>query len=556
MPGPISVNSQSAVQVGPQTLTPGGAPVVFSGTTFSLDPSASSVVVNGVPAQVPAPAPSPASNPAPVITFGGQTITADPSTNFIIGSQTLAAGGPAITVQNTPISLAPSASFIVVGSSTQALAPAPAVSPAPAVLTFGGQTITADSSSHFVIGSQTLAPGGPAITVQNTAISLAPSASFVVVGSSTQALTPAAAVTPVPAVLSVGGSTITANSASAFVIGSQTLTPGGIITVSGTPVSLAPSASFALVGGSTQVLQTTPTPGPAILTLGGATITANSASAFVIGTQTLTPGGVINISGTPISLAPSASFAVIAGSTQLLPHAPTSGPAVLSFDGATITANSASAFVIGSQTLTPGGVITVSGTPVSLGASASYAVIAGSTQMLPHLATPAPAVLPFAGSSITANAASDFVIGTQTLTPGGVITVSGTPISLPVGGSYVVEGTSTIPLATAPPGPEAFTFAGQTYTANSASDFVIAGQTLVPGGVITVSGTPISLAATPTDVVIGTSTQGLGNFIISGIGGANPSGQPFLGTASHLRGETGLVVKLISIVGLGLYLVT
>ena len=89
-----------------------------------------------------------------------------------------------------------------------------------------------------------------------------------------------------------------------------------------------------------------------------------------------------------------------------------------------------------------------------------------------------------------------------------------------------------------------------TLTANSASDFVIDGQTLAPGAAITVSGTEISLSPKGTDVVLGTSTEsvGLGGMIISGFGvgagltvttgsgSANASAIPvgFTGDASRL----------------------
>ena len=490
---PIVMNSLSALQVGSQTLTPGGAPIILSGTTFSLAPSASAVVINGVSSQIPAPA---ASGP-PIIQVGGQAFTADSLSNFVIGAQTLAAGGPAITVLNTPISLASSASFVVVGSATQTLAAAPAFAPAPALLTFGGQSVTADSSSNFVLGS-------------------------------------------------------------------QTLTPGGAIVVSGTPVSLAQSADFAVVGSNTQIIQPATHPSPVVLSLAnGLSITANSASDFIIGSQTLTPGGLITIAGTPVSLAPSANFAVIGDSTQTLqPAATNPSPVVLSLaNGLSVTANSASAFVIGSQTLTPGGVITIAGTPVSLAPSASFAVIGGSTQILQPAPTNAPAVLPLANGFITANSASAFVIGSQTLTPGGVITLSGTPISLAAAGSYVVVGTSTIPLATAAPSsagrpsPEIFTFAGKTYTADAASDvFVIDGQTLSPGAAITVSGTQISLAVIPTDGAVGGGgSEGLASFILSGLGGgggraAETSVVAFEGKAARGRGPGSgwLGVKVMS----------
>ena len=70
------------------------------------------------------------------------------------------------------------------------------------------------------------------------------------------------------------------------------------------------------------------------------------------------------VGGTTVSLAPGASFAVIAGSTQALGSAQATAPGlpVFTLDGSTITANPASQFVIDGQTLTPGGGINVHGT--------------------------------------------------------------------------------------------------------------------------------------------------------------------------------------------------
>ena len=53
-----------------------------------------------------------------------------------------------------------------------------------------------------------------------------------------------------------------------------------------------------------------------VLTLGDTSITANSNSEFIIAGQTLTPGGEITVSGTPIHLGSDASAAVIGSSTE------------------------------------------------------------------------------------------------------------------------------------------------------------------------------------------------------------------------------------------------
>lgn len=105
----------------------------------------------------------------------------------------------------------------------------------------------------------------------------------------------------------------------------------------------------------------------------------------------------------------------------------------------------------------------------------------------------------------------------------GAIIISGTILSYPSGGTAVVIDTSTEALSYATitsSSAATFTFDGSTYTANTSSNFVIAGQTLTPGGVITVSGTPIYYGAAGTDIIVDSSTEavGLGGLILNGFG--------------------------------------
>ena len=72
---------------------------------------------------------------------------------------------------------------------------------------------------------------------------------------------------------------------------------------------------------------------------------------------------------------------------------------------------------------------------------------------------------------------------------------------------------------------------------NTASDFIIDGQTLTPSGVITVSGTPISLDSTPTGAVVGQSTEALGSVIIAGFGGGPSASAPTILTGAAPRVE-------------------
>ena len=324
----------------------------------------------------------------------------------------------------------------------------------------------------------------------------------------------------------------------------QTLAPGSSAAMlSNTPISIAPGGLAAIMGTSTQILATLSS--PAELTFAGSTYTADSITNIYIAGQTLKPGKPpIIISGTAISLAPGGAAAVIGTSIQLLsiaaPNHAESAPTLV-VGGSTYHAHSTSQFVIGSQTLTPGGSIIVSGTTLSLDSGASIAMIDGSTKQLsPAIATPEP-IITFAGSTYTGGASSDFFIAGQTLEKGGAITVNGVALSYDQKGTAIVIGTSTELLSTAiPSGTEApvFTFEGSTFNEVASSDFIIDGQTLTKGGVVTVDGTPISFGAAGTDVVVGSSTEpvGLAGYIMSGFGsGPTNTSAPFqfLGKANR-----------------------
>ena len=94
----------------------------------------------------------------------------------------------------------------------------------------------------------------------------------------------------------------------------------------------------------------------------------------------------------------------------------------------------------------------------------------------------------------------------------------------------MVIGSSTQLLTPAPTTePVVLTLGGSTYTENSASQFIIGGQTLLPGSSITISGNRVSLDSAATEVVIGSSTEaltaastGVGGLIMGGFG--NPEG--------------------------------
>ena len=136
--------------------------------------------------------------------------------------------------------------------------------------------------------------------------------------------------TPAPQLaVSVGSSIISADLDGNFVIADQTLVPGGSpVTALGKSIYLQPSNAAVVVDGSTISLQQAlPQPSyprpPMILPIGSNRIAADTEGNFVIGSQTLVPGGSpVTALGKSIYLQPSNAAAVIDGNTVTLEQAP------------------------------------------------------------------------------------------------------------------------------------------------------------------------------------------------------------------------------------------
>jgi uncharacterized protein YodC (DUF2158 family) len=129
----------------------------------------------------------------------------------------------------------------------------------------------------------------------------------------------------------------------------------------------------------------------------------------------------------------------------------------ITFNGITATPGSSSEYMLGEQTLKPGGpAITFSGTQVSLAPGASAIVVGLSTSMLLASDSPGDLELPNGPAPVltltaNSNSASEYVIGDQTLKPGGpAITISGTPVSLDHQATALLVGSSTMPIVVVP----------------------------------------------------------------------------------------------------------
>ncbi|KAF7191044.1 hypothetical protein HII31_07559 [Pseudocercospora fuligena] len=241
-------------------------------------------------------------------------------------------------------------------------------------------------------------------------------------------------------VFSVGTSMVTATNVGggAFVISGQTASAGGApITVGGQEVSIAPGGTAIMVGGTTAQLSSPTNPGAVanipLITVGSQVFTANAATQFNIGGQVLTPGGQVVVQGTTISLAPGATRVAFNGvGSQLSPPAITPAP-LLTIGGTVYQPNSGRTYDIGGQILAPGGAIVVSGTTISLPADGSNVVVNGLIQPIgaeglngENMATiTAPPVLTVDGSMFSANGGTTYIISGETLTPGGGITING-----------------------------------------------------------------------------------------------------------------------------------
>ncbi|KAF1358987.1 hypothetical protein EJ07DRAFT_166429 [Lizonia empirigonia] len=399
-------------------------------------------------------------------------------TVVVIGTQSLTVGQTTM-INGVPVVVPTGGrgSTIIVGDKTIDISPRITQAPLP-VLTVGHNTITANSQGQFVIGAQTLQRGGPELTINGYTLTLGPNSKIAMWNSASATLINMAGPSAVPAV-SFGEQLITA----------KTLAPGSAITIDGATFSLPPGlhGSSVVVNGQTQRLK----PGLPALTIDNSLVTATVADGtteFVLASgEILTPGGVIIISGTTYSLPTTGlgSTVVINGiASRLNPsHLP-----VLPFSREVVTATVAhgtTAFIFGpGATLTPGGMITVSGTTLSLPASGSgsIVVINGVTSTLMGSIISAPPIV-VDGKTITAttrDGTAEYVLNSATtLRPDGQIIIDGTTYSLAPGGTaLIVNGKTSLISSTPASNSASVTSTGsssETTSERGAGDFIASG---------------------------------------------------------------------------------
>ena len=390
------------------------------------------------------------------------------SPNIVVGGQTYVSGVTAMPADKPIVENGVTIAPVAAG--------APASTPLGVV---GDQAIIMGSSSQAVVAGQTLSVGGSHIAVHGTPVSLG--RSEIIIGSNTAALPPSSLANEASILGVVGGQIINGNSQSAVIAGHTISAGGSPLTIEGTPVSLR--STDIVIGSSTVALPSSDaesgeSTNPPLGIVAGKAITGDKYHAVVDG-QTILPGSLATISGTPVSLG-TANIVIGKNFIPLPTHIPEA-----------ISSTGPSALEIGGKTVSNGGPpITVSGTRISLGSSGLE--VGSSTVPLTNpaqlsQATGGPPIYSIDGSPVTQGSPA--------------ITVSGTRIS--VGSSNVIIGSKTINI----PSSSVFSVGGQAFTP-VAGGFSIDGTTLTPGQGITVFGTPISIDS-DSDLIFGSSTFAL-----------------------------------------------
>jgi hypothetical protein len=348
--------------------------------------------------------------------------------------------------------------------------------------------------------------------------------------------------TPIrPPLFSVGSAAISVNQDENFIIASETKVPNELpIARGGNRIDLEPSGSASVVNGFIVPLAQA-SADPAILSIDSSVTSPNAEESSVIADQHLVSGGSsITALKKSIYQPPFSSAVVIDGSTMSLVPA----PPILTFGTREFEKEQASGSWTDSHSLMPeASSITTEGTRTSLRSFASTFVVDSNT-IVPLAA---PQVLTFGVQAFTAlRDGGGIKVGSQILVPGAApITLAGTRYSLASSASALIIGSQTLTPHLAPTTPPGV-ISPQATAAPRESEYVVAGQTLVPGAPpISVFGAPVSLPSGASHVIIGSSTQSLpsepsrlASLIINGFGDIRPDPPPTTTNATAAPSES------------------
>ena len=290
-------------------LVPSATPITVSGTTYSLTPETTALVVNGVmliPGSKPVVASGLTYSLAPkatALSINGETRIlssgAQGSTNtaaYVVDGKPLVPGAKPVIVSGPTYSLSPEATALAVNGVMLIPGPKPVVAseltyslaPKAAVLSINSETCILSSGAQdstnppaYAVDDKPLVPGAKAITVSGITYSLAPKATaltvndnilipggeLVVASGISYRLAPQATAIVINRLikpLAQGGPYgCEIPSLTGYVIGNQTVVLGvPAITISRSSFSLTPKGHFLLDGNNTAIALSTPAPKP------------------------------------------------------------------------------------------------------------------------------------------------------------------------------------------------------------------------------------------------------------------------------------------------------
>lgn len=397
----------------------------------------------------------------PIAIIPGVTFVNDGSSSeIVVGSTTISAGGGVAVGSSTTFYVLPSGSGVEViadGSTSTVPLPTPVASAPAATLPISiapGVTFqNGGSSSGIVIGgSATIIAGGSAAVGSGTTFSVLPSGSGIeaVANGRTSTLPLPAPATESPAsntapnAIAPGVTFQNDGSSKEVVVGGSTIVAGGAAAtgLGGTTFSVLPSGNgvIAAANGKTSTLAIPTTAASA--EQGDVRLLTTSAQGVVVAGATITGGGsIVTISGTTFSALPSGLGVVVKSDGG--PATTVQASQLASFGISTVSGSS-EAYILPSQTLAAGG-------PAAVVSGATYSVLSqgSSIQIVSNGQTSVVAIseatnIPGLGQVSTVDTiAEGYVLdGSITVIAGGAAaTVSGVVYSaLPAGLGVVVDG--------------------------------------------------------------------------------------------------------------------
>ncbi|KAH7067699.1 hypothetical protein BKA63DRAFT_123125 [Paraphoma chrysanthemicola] len=256
-------------------------------------------------------------------------------------------------------------------------------------------------------------------------------------------------------------------------ITSPTVSSPPVITLPPQPGQQTPTVITLLPTVITTSEQPTQGQDPAIITPGPA---SNAVTGVVVGGVTVSPGQAITIGGSTLTLANGASTVIggieisldsqgsqaVIDRTSTFPLSALSpldpAHAAITLGTQTLTlqplANAAPGIIVGTHTLIPGSAIVLDGTTISLHSSLSTLFVNSAPIPVPAAKTMAPLTLALGISTFTllgafasGTAPVGLVIGTQTLIPGSILVISGTTLSLDPQQATVFVNGSPLPIS-------------------------------------------------------------------------------------------------------------